>query len=255
MDARMHGGQVCPGSFYQIPRQIFTDRRCQGLSSGAKLLYALLRDRAALSRRNGWVDGQGRVFIYFTIREVEQALGCSHGTAVALMGAVARAGLIERVRQGQGRPSRIYVSGGTDPEEDRPGPEERPSRPGGPPERRAAPAQARALRAAVEEQIDYPLLCRQFPPELVDELTGLICEVMDPACPDLRVNGARMPAGQVRDRFRRLAYDHIGYVLDCLCTQRQPVHSTRAFLLTALYNAPNTMNCYYQAQARRDMLG
>ena len=63
-------------------------------------------DRIGLSIRNSWLDEQNRVFNYFT---PEEAMGCGHNKAVALFIGLDKVGLIERKKQGQGRPTKIYV--------------------------------------------------------------------------------------------------------------------------------------------------
>ena len=64
-------------SFYRIPKRLFEDDRFRGVSTDAKLLYGLLLDRMALSMKNGWLDEQGRVFIYYPADEVmlEELIG------------------------------------------------------------------------------------------------------------------------------------------------------------------------------------
>lgn len=57
-------------SFYRIPKRLFEDDRFRGVSTDAKLLYGLLLDRMALSMKNGWLDKQGRVFIYYPADEI-----------------------------------------------------------------------------------------------------------------------------------------------------------------------------------------
>ena len=94
--------------FIRIPKPLFESPRYKGLSNDARVLYGLLLDRMSLSRRNGWRDDQGRIFVYFTINEIEKTVLVSHGTAVGLLGALEDYCLIARVRQGQGKPSRIY---------------------------------------------------------------------------------------------------------------------------------------------------
>lgn len=97
-------------SFFRIPRQFFTDKRYKGLSTDAKLLYGLMLDRMGLSQRNGWYDAQGRVFIYYPMAEIQEVLGCGHDKAGRLVAELERGyGLIERVKQGQGKPAKIYV--------------------------------------------------------------------------------------------------------------------------------------------------
>lgn len=98
--------------FIRVPRQLMTDPRFRDLSSEAKLLYSLLLDRMSLSAKNGWWDEQHRVFIYFTVKEIQEIFSCSKNKAIWLLEELDTAkgvGLIERVRQGQGKPAKIYV--------------------------------------------------------------------------------------------------------------------------------------------------
>lgn len=63
-----------------------------------------------LSARNGWLDEEGRVYIIFTIEEIKGALGCAEKKAVKLLDELEKkCGLIERKRQGLGKPNLIYV--------------------------------------------------------------------------------------------------------------------------------------------------
>lgn len=99
-------------SFYRIPKLLFTDSRFAGISTDAKLLYGILLDRMSLSMKNGWHDDQGRVYIVFTLEDVAATLGYKTEKAIKLFNELDTkkgVGLIERVRQGQGRASLIYV--------------------------------------------------------------------------------------------------------------------------------------------------
>ena len=107
-----YGDQAKQFSFYRIPKSLFTDSIFSGLSSDAKVLYGLMLDRMSLSLKNDWKDEQNRVFIYFTLNEVQDTLNCGHSKGVQLLAELDSEkgiGLIERVKQGMGRPSRIYV--------------------------------------------------------------------------------------------------------------------------------------------------
>ena len=107
-----YGGQEETFSYYRIPRVLFTGQQFKGLSIGAKMLYGLLLDRMYLSSRNGWYDDQGRVYIYYPVEEIEETMGCGHNKAVRLLAEldeVKGIGLIERIRQGLGKPAKIYV--------------------------------------------------------------------------------------------------------------------------------------------------
>lgn len=96
-------------SFYRIPKALFTDIHFQGVSMEAKLLYGLMLDRMGLSVRNGWLDSDGKVYIFFTLEDALAMLGYGKDKAVRLFKELDDIGLIERRKQGQGRPTRIYV--------------------------------------------------------------------------------------------------------------------------------------------------
>ena len=98
-------------TFYRIPKALFVDERFAGLSSDSKVLYGLMLDRMGLSRKNGWVDKQDRVYIYFTLDEVMEQLHCARAKANRLIAEldIRGIGLIETKRQGLGRANIIYV--------------------------------------------------------------------------------------------------------------------------------------------------
>jgi len=80
------------------------------LSETAGLLYMVLLDRARLSMQNdGWTDGRGRIFIYFTIEDLADTLHKSAMTIKNGLRALEQEGLIWRKRRGIGMPNRIYV--------------------------------------------------------------------------------------------------------------------------------------------------
>ncbi|WP_255202690.1 replication initiator protein A [Acutalibacter muris] len=89
-----YGGESEQFSFYRIPRQLIVGLEFKYVSTDAKLLYGLMLDRMGLSARNGWYDEESRVFIYYPIEEIKGALNCGNDKAV---------------KQGQGKPARIYV--------------------------------------------------------------------------------------------------------------------------------------------------
>lgn len=107
-----YGGESSQFSFCRIPHQLVTGEAFKGLSTDAKLLYALMLERMGLSARIGWYDEQKRVFIYYTVNEIRAALNCGNDKAIKLLAeldTVKGIGLIERIKQGQGRPTKIFV--------------------------------------------------------------------------------------------------------------------------------------------------
>lgn len=98
--------------YFKMPRQLITNPQFKQLSTDAKLLYGMLLDRMGLSARNGWHDDAGRVYIYYTVKEVCETIGCGRSKAMRLLAELDTnkgIGLIERIRQGQGKPDKIFV--------------------------------------------------------------------------------------------------------------------------------------------------
>lgn len=105
-----YGAQAEQFSFYRIPKALFTEPNFRELSTDAKVLYGILLDRMSLSLKNQWLDAQNKVYIIFTVEEIMDALNCANQKATRLMVQLEKqAGLIERKRQGLGRPNLIYV--------------------------------------------------------------------------------------------------------------------------------------------------
>ena len=107
-----NNGELVNFSFFCIPRTLMKDEQFRSLSTDAKLLYGMLLDRMGLSARNGWHDDAGRIYIYYTVKEVCETMGCGRNKAMSLLAALDTnkgIGLIERIRQGQGKPDKIYV--------------------------------------------------------------------------------------------------------------------------------------------------
>ena len=103
------GGQY---AFYRIPKLLFTDSRFETLSTDAKLLYGMLIDRMELSLKNGWIDEQGRIYLFFNFGEIQERFHCAGRKGVRLLAELDSAKgiwLIENVRQGMGKPNIIYV--------------------------------------------------------------------------------------------------------------------------------------------------
>ena len=105
-----YGAQAEQFSFYRIPKALFTEPNFRELSTDAKVLYGILLDRMSLSLKNQWLDAQNKVYIIFTVDDIMDALNCANQKATRLMVELEKqAGLIERKRQGLGRPNLIYV--------------------------------------------------------------------------------------------------------------------------------------------------
>lgn len=99
-------------SFYRIPKLLFTNDFFKVLSTDAKVLYGLMLDRMSLSIKNKWIDEGGRAYIYFSVEDTMEMLNCKKNKAIDTikeLDAESGLGLIEKKRQGQGKPTIIYV--------------------------------------------------------------------------------------------------------------------------------------------------
>ena len=73
-----YGKEAEQFSFYKIPKLLFTDKYFKALSVEAKVLYGLMLDRMSLSMKNQWLDEEGRAYIYYSLDDIMEALGCSN---------------------------------------------------------------------------------------------------------------------------------------------------------------------------------
>ena len=95
-------------SFIWLPNFLFEAPTFTPLSNEAKVLYAFILCRTDLSRKNGWADEYGRIYLYYPINEVVELLHCGRQKAVNTLRELQYAGLVEIQKQGCGKPNRIY---------------------------------------------------------------------------------------------------------------------------------------------------
>ena len=95
-------------SFIRLPNFLFEAPTFTPLSNEAKVLYAFILRRTALSRKNGWADEYGRIYLYYPINEVVELLHCGRQKAVNTLRELQYAELIDIRKQGCGKPNRIY---------------------------------------------------------------------------------------------------------------------------------------------------
>jgi len=79
------------------------------MSYGAKILYALLKDRHELSVQNDWVDDKGDFFLIMSREEMCELLEVSLKTVIKLVTEIKKFGLMEEERIGLGKPNMIYI--------------------------------------------------------------------------------------------------------------------------------------------------
>lgn len=253
--------------FLRIPKVFFTDERFSGLSSDSKMMYALILDRASLSEKNNWVDSNGRVFIYFTFDEFCRVLGASKEKISKNLKKLTDCRLIERKRQGLGKPSLIYVNEvdfsnflkcGNQTSSSSQSETLNVHKPNGNKtynnntDFNNTDSSSFGAWDEIKEQIDYDFLCSVHGKDLIDEIVNLICDTIVCRCSEVKINGGKIPYSVFTARMRSLDAEHITYVLEVMSKNNEKIRNMRVYLLSLLYNAPATMDSYYQMRVNTD---
>ena len=265
-------------SYFRIPKALFQDSRFRQLSTDARTLYGILLDRMSLSVKNGWLDEQGRVYIIYTVREVQESLCCAEHKAVKLFRELEQADLIERKRRGLGRPSLIFVknfstevskmhplncansnSGAVqNAVQEQPKPQCNKTDKNKTERNKPDPIHSGNIREQLEDYfyqaLEVELLFRLHPDDedTIYQIVDLLVDTCSTKRKMLRIAGDDKPAEVVRSRLKKLNADHIRFVLGCLSETTVPVRNMKQYLLASLYNAPTTMSLYYQNKTNHD---
>lgn len=112
-----------------------------------------------------------------------------------------------------------------------------------------------AYRQIICDNIEYGILCQSYNPDSVEELVELMLDAICTTKKYLQINGETMPAQVVKNRLLKVGYEHIQYVFFSLSKISTKVKNIRQYMLTVLYNAPVTMNQFYDAEVRHDLSG
>ena len=114
-----------------------------------------------------------------------------------------------------------------------------------------------AYENLVKETIDYESLEVTHHDDMrqVDEIVNLIVETVMCKNDKILIASNWYPASLVKKKFLMLTYSHIEYVLHCMRGNTTKVKNIKKYLLASLFNAPSTMNGYYQAEVNHDMPG
>ena len=311
--------KITQSHFFRMPKALMKEESLKKLSSDAKLLYTLMLDRMALSMKNGWIDKEGRVFIYYAVQEIAEELDCSNTTCTKILCELDNKkgiGLIERKRQGQGKPDIIYVknlveSRTKEPEDSKKNKDEEiDSETMLIPEPQKCSNQKSKNRISrfkerhfqevkklcpnntninntkynknesiypskqkiqddemdkiqeyqelIQKNIEYDFLLQYSNyghKELVKELYQLICDVVCVPRKTIRISKCEMFYDIVKTQFLKLNRSHIEYVMEKLDENTNKIRNIKAYLLTALYNAPMTINSYFRQRVQHDMYG
>lgn len=337
-------------AFFRIPKALYIEPMFKELSDGAKVFYGQLLDLMSLSRKNGWIDKDGRVFVRCSIDRVKEIMNCSNDKAVKLLkelDIVSGVGLIEKVKMGQGKATVIYVKSfvvmknrsiekpSKTKEVDEENPDSDKQNTSTPktriqelrktefkdsekqnsstPENGIQEFQEAEFKVSdkqntrnpengilvfqkternntyinktdsikpypinpsdnetdemdeiriyteiIKENISYDTLMERSSfgeREDIDEIVELMVEVICVKRKMVKISGAEYPYDLVKGKMLKVNIFHIEYVLECLHKTTTEIRNIKAYLLTTIYNAPNTIKNYYRAAVNHDMYG
>ena len=96
--------------YMQMPRWLFSDPRYADMSLDAKVAYTFLLNRFQLSRRKGWVNDFGEVFVIFPRLALAKELRICEKRVTAAFRLLAERQLIWEKRCGRGDANQIYLA-------------------------------------------------------------------------------------------------------------------------------------------------
>ena len=284
-----YGAQAEQFSFYRVPKVLFTKEQFKQLSAEAKILYGIMLDKLNLSVKNKWGDEKGRVYIIYTIEQIMADMNCADQKATKLLDELEKkCGLIERKRQGLGKPNLIFVKNFITGVEgslmaqiqnrenhdsgvvnittaDYPKSRGINTNHNNTENSDINPIQSGFDEDGISERNEYEHYFREslsidvlLRENLGEEETilGILDLMVDVCCSKrsvIRIAGDDKPLAVVKSRFMKLNAEHIRYVLKCLSENTTRVRNIRQYLLAALYNAPATIRPFYQAWVNNDM--
>ena len=264
--------------FVRVPKVLF-ESRYKNLSTDAKILYSLLFERMELSRKNGWHDDDGSVYIYYTLEEVCEILGCGHDKATKLFCELDSYALLRRKKQGFGKPAKLYVLkfyeecentavlnadlpqfdvlniGRTECGFSADNNTDINNNYISNTNLSISRYDVDATEQRIKEQLEYDILITKVGKETAEEIVLLITDVICGTSETVRIGKSEFPREVVRSRLFKLNCEHIEYVVDCMKENTTDVRNIRSYLLTALYNAPATIDNHYRAKVNHDLYG
>ena len=118
-----------------------------------------------------------------------------------------------------------------------------------------AKSASEVYRQMILENLEYDHL-RQEPTvdqDMLEEIVELVVETVCTSRQTIHIAREDYPAELVKSKFMKLTGEHIQFVMDCMKKNTTKIRSIKQYLLTALFNAPTTINSYYTALVSHDL--
>jgi len=255
-------------SYVIIDKVLFDNLLYAGLSAEAKLLYGFLLDRSNLSKKNGdaWTNQDGEVFVYFPLSEICTLLGCGHDKASRLLTELQNVNLVQRRRQGLGKPNQLVVRAVLQMSEN---------------QNCTAPKNRfiesdksdsnnkynnhldnntestllydRVLiETQIKENVYYDYLANEVDKGLLDTIIAVIAETLSLHTKTVRIAGQQIKFTEVYHRFMSLNDMHFRYTVERIQLEDHLIYSPKGYILRTLFYADQEMDIYYTSRVVHD---
>lgn len=272
-------------TFFKFPR-VLLDAPFNKLSSDAKLLYALLLNRLSYSEKMGLTDEVGQEYVIYTIAQICESIGCKRDKAMRILKSLEVIGLISRQKLGRNRPDRIYVHTDIlertpvkTPKKQRQehtSAHSRKSQNATSGDRKISAqdvvkydpnktrtnktisiknqsitqAEIDGYREQIKKQIGYDLLLLDYSSAELDSVVETMAEAYTSSSPCISFGKKIYSRSSIADRYAQLTSEQIAYVVQSIKQQQRQgtvIRNQKAYLQTALINAPTSFGMYYMA--------
>ena len=112
-----------------------------------------------------------------------------------------------------------------------------------------------AMTNRIKENIDYDILCERYSGDMLDELVSVMAETICGNSKTVRIAGNDFAREVVKSQLLKINSEHIEYVLDCIKKNTTKIKNIKAYMLTCIYNAPQTISSFYTAEVNHDLYG
>ena len=102
--------EYMPVDCLQVPKMLFQMDKYKNLSNTAKILYSLFLDRLKFAVQNGWVDGEGDLFVIYPKSEMKKDLNTTRYGVDQAVQELVQIGNLVRIIPNNGKANHFYIN-------------------------------------------------------------------------------------------------------------------------------------------------
>ena len=112
-------------------------------------------------------------------------------------------------------------------------------------------------RWMIKDNIDYYILVKRdyIPDDMLDEIVELMVETICSKNETITIASNTYPHELVKSKFLKINSAHIEYIIECLSNNTTKIGNIKQYMLSAIFNAPNTIGSYYTTRVNHDLYG